>query len=115
MTYLKNVLLRAFESGAARQLAGGVGGRSAAGGGRGEAGLAGVWSGQPPTCPAPPRACRAAGELPPNSTMLPVLARLLEFSPQELQRVQDKAAAAAQPSAAASLFSGFNLPKLPGM
>lgn len=48
--------------------------------------------------------------------MLPVLGRLLEFSPQELQRVQDKAAAAAQPSSlggtAASLFAGF---KLPGM
>ena len=56
-----------------------------------------------------------AGELPPSSTMLPVLARLLEFSPQELARLRDRAAAA-QPSTvastAASLFSGLTLPGL---
>ena len=47
--------------------------------------------------------------------MLPVLARLLEFSPQELARLRDRAAAA-QPSTvastAASLFSGLKLPGL---
>lgn len=38
--------------------------------------------------------------------MLPVLARLLEFSPQELARLQKKAAAAAAPATAFS----FKLP-----
>lgn len=57
-----------------------------------------------------------AGELPASSAMLPVLARLLEFSPQELQRLQDKAAAAQGVSgAAATLFSSFKLPSLPGL
>ena len=41
--------------------------------------------------PLPP-----AGELPASSTMVPVLARLLEFSPSELRRLQEKAALAAQ-------------------
>ncbi len=60
-----------------------------------------------------------AGELPASSTMVPVLARLLEFSPSELRRLQDKAAAQAGGSTgAAALFAGmpaFKLPQLPGL
>lgn len=51
--------------------------------------------------------------------MVPVLARLLEFSPSELRRLQEKAAAQASSSAgAAALFGGmpsFKLPGLPGL
>ena len=34
-----------------------------------------------------------SGELPPSSSMLPVLARLLEFSPAELARARSRPAA----------------------
>ena len=57
----------------------------------------------PPPHPPPPTTTHThtphptpvptAGELPAGSTMVPVLARLLHFSPQELQRLQSKAAA----------------------
>jgi hypothetical protein len=50
-----------------------------------------------------------SGELPASSQMLPVLARLLQFSPAELQRVRSsKKAAGAAASSSSSLF------KLPG-
>lgn len=62
---------------------------------------------------APPSGPPAAGELPASSTMVPVLARLLEFSPSELRRVQEKAAAQTS-SASSSLFS-FPSVKLPGL
>ena len=52
-----------------------------------------------------------AGELPAVSAMVPVLARLLEFSPSELQRVTRKAeAAGAQGGGPAAFFS--RLPSL---
>lgn len=50
--------------------------------------------------------------------MVPVLARLLEFSPSELKRVQDKAAAqSSAASSATSLFTSLSakLPALPGL
>lgn len=130
-TYLKNVLLQAFESGGAQQAAGGrgvarccalcVGSAMLAAGsatvGHGtrtpDRGACLCLSDQPafPTW-------RPAGELPANSTMVPILARLLEFSPSELRRVQDKAAAAGGAAGAAALFAGmpaFKLPQLPGL
>lgn len=70
---------------------------------------------------SPTNACTLAfaGELPASSTMVPVLARLLEFSPAELRRLQEKAATQASSSAgAAALFAGmpsFKLPGLPGL
>ena len=63
----------------------------------------------PPAHPTLPALRCSAGELPAGSTMVPVLARLLEFSPSELNRVQTKAAEQQQASTVSSFF------KLPGM
>lgn len=105
--YLKNVLLRAFESGAR-------GARPCGPRAPLSAHARQPWQATlPGSLPAlaarpglPPCRCAhglspgfkhaSAGELPAGSAMVPVLARLLEFSPQELARVQAKAAA--QPS-----------------
>ena len=136
-TYLKNVLLQAFESGGQRQAAGeGQGQQSPCSAVRAFAFCGpckelapGGWAACPACPPGPNQPCRAwhclgplplpAGELPANSTMVPILARLLEFSPSELRRVQDKAAAASGSGAgAAALFAGmpaFKLPQLPGL
>ena len=57
-----------------------------------------------------------SGELPASSHMLPVLARLLQFSPAEQQRIQQrriKGVGAAGPTASSAL-GGSSLFKLPG-
>ena len=125
MTYVKNVLLRAFESGA---LPWGPGRaacllppaccRWSAGGRRLRAVAACAslpthpWrSPVPLPCRAPPR---PAGELPANSAIAPVLARLLEFSPAEVRRLEAKAAVAGG-SGAAALLASLKLPSLPSL
>ena len=50
-----------------------------------------------------------AGELPATSAMVPVLARLLEFSPQETERIRAKAAAAARQASGGLLPGGVGL------